>query len=124
MMSIPVFPDFLIPLLDGFSETVEPVILRSEFESGPARQRSFQCGQMVRRSITYTVCGCENMDLFRDWFIMDLRNGSSWFKWQETCSGEFIRARCVDGTYTAAPTNSNFDSWDIGLNIEYWRSNA
>ena len=123
-MAIAEFPTYLIPVLDGYSETVEPVVLRSDFDSGPARQRSYSCGQFVRRSITYSVCGCDKMQMFRDWFASDLRNGSLWFTWTDPCTSQNVRARFFDHSYQAVPDNRSFDSWTVQINLEVWKANA
>jgi len=122
-MALAQFPDYLIPILDGYSETVEPVVLRSDFESGPARQRSYSCGQFVRRNVTYSVCGCDKMEMFRQWFVTDLANGSLWFSWTDP-KGVISRARFYEHTYEATPDNRSFDSWTLRLTLEVWRANA
>ena len=118
------FPSNLIPLVGGFGISVRPVIERSEFESGPDRQRSNSCGQYIDYSITYSVCGCDGLDSFIEFFCRDLSNGAKSFRWLDPCSKEYVKARISDGTYSATPDNGNFDSFNISLNIEVWKPNA
>lgn len=117
-MAIAEFPLWALPMFNGYSETVEPVVYRTEFEAGPKKQRSYQCGQEVQKSYSFHICGCSRMKEFRDFFVNDLANGSLWFKFYDPCEEKFVRARIPDHTYTAVPDNKSFDSWTVSLNIE------
>ena len=118
------FPENLIPLVTSFSQSVRPVIERSQFESGPDRQRSNSCGQYIDYSMVYSVCGCDGLDSFIEWFCKDLVNGAKSFKWFDPCKKDFVKARISDGTYSATPDNANLTSFNISLNIEVWKPNA
>lgn len=115
---MPTFPNYMIPLLDNFQESIEPVVYRSEMESGPAKQRSFQCAQNVIRRVRYTVCGCENMDKWREFFVKDIKNGSLWFKWYDPCAEKYVRARIPDHQYSATPDDISFTSWEVDVTFE------
>jgi hypothetical protein len=62
------------------------------------------------------------MELWRRWFLGDIRQGSLWFKWFDPCSEKTVRARIYDGTYSATPDNTSLASWTISLNFEVWAS--
>ncbi len=118
------FPENLVPLIDSFSISVRPAIIRSEFESGPDRQASSSCGQYTDYSLVYSVCGCDGLKGFSDWFRIDLVNGSKSFIWFNPCDKIDMVARISDGTYGANPDTNNLDSFNISLNIEVWVPNA
>lgn len=118
------FPSNLVPLINSFGQSVRPVIDRSQFESGPDRQRVNSCGQYIDYSIVYSVCGCDGLDSFIEWFCDTLKNGSKSFRWFDPCAKKFVKARIADGTYSATPDNANLDSFNVSLNIEVWKPSA
>jgi hypothetical protein len=119
-MSIATFPLYATLLFDGFSEEVEPVIKRTDFESGIPRQAPLKSIAMHSRKVRYHICSAEEYRDFLKWFQCDAKRGASWFKWQDPVDKKFKRARIVDGKLSAEPQESSLNQWVISLEIETW----
>ena len=117
-MALPEFPIYMNPILDGFQETFTPVVYRTEFETGPAKQRSYQCGSEIVRTMTFTVCGCDKIQEFRKWFVNDISMGALWFRFWDPCELDYVRARIPDHTYSASPKDKSLENWEVTITLE------
>lgn len=111
--------------LSGYSEKPESALLRSEMESGPAKQALIKSRVMVERSITLHYSFAEYA-AFKAWFkSTDCNRGASWFDWLDPIDGATKQARLKNGDYDALPRSGGEGAvleWDVSMIIETWDS--
>lgn len=115
------FPNYLTLLFDSYNLVYEPKVLRSEFESGIAKQSRIQCRSYKLHTAKYCVCSVDDLNSFYSWLNNDINGGASWFFWQDpTNSGEVVRARLRPNEIKITPLENTFSKWEISLSIEVW----
>jgi hypothetical protein len=123
---IPIFPAFMVLIFAGHNHQPQSAVRRSEFESGPVRQASYKCREMIRRSVTYRACSAAEYAAFQNWRSKILAHGADHFLWTDPLrvnagvSPSTVRAVIVDGSTTGDPSNDRLDTWEISFTIEYW----
>ena len=115
-----VLPDYVEISFDGYQETKEPGVLRSDFEDGPPRQARFKSRTMRTRSVNLFFAKRSDYLAFVQWFDKDLRQGALFFDMTDPVTNKQISARFVGGTYTAKPMGANLEQWMIKTEIESW----
>jgi len=109
--------------LSGYSEKPESALLRSEMESGPAKQALIKSRVMVERGITLRYSFAE-YTAFKTWFkSADCNRGASWFDWTDPIDSTAKQARIKNGDYNAVPRNGGEGApleWDVSMIIETW----
>lgn len=113
-------PSYVKVLFDGYSQTRESGLLRTEMESGPPRQARFKTRVMITRPVKLFIEGKSNFTAFETWFMNDLAGGSLFFNMADPVSGATIQARFVGGTYSAKPMTAAMQLWELSCNIENW----
>lgn len=111
------FPDYLKPLVDGFAEEPEPMVLRTDMESGPAKQATSASLAVVTRPMMYAA-DLAGYQAFKSW-LKTIHYGADWFLWTDPIDGLAKQARIVGGKYRATPDKSKF-YWRISLSLETW----
>jgi len=113
-------PAYVKILFDGFQQTKQSGILRTEFESGPPRQARFQSRTMTVRDTKLYINSKANFLAFQTWFNDDIDGGALFFDMTDPVSGNAIEGRIIGGTYSARPFSAAMDSWEITCQIESW----
>lgn len=91
------FPGYAKLILDGYSEKTDFGVLRSDMDSGIAKQRPRYTTPMRTRSATIMVNSLAERRLFQDWVEIDLFGGTGWFSWRDPIDGTSKQARIVSG---------------------------
>jgi len=115
-------PSYVKVLFDGYQQTRESGILRTEFENGPPRQARFKSRVMITRQAKLYIDSNANFQAFETWFIDDIAGGSLFFTMDDPATEASIEARFVGGTYSARPLSSSMNKWEITCEIESWGS--
>jgi hypothetical protein len=113
-------PSYVKILFEGYSQTRESGILRTEFETGPPRQARFKSRVMITRDARLYISGNNNFQSFETWFMNDLKGGALFFNLTDPVKGTTTEGRFVGGTYVATPLSSSMGHWEIRCQIESW----
>lgn len=109
-------------LLRDYGERPESAILRTDMESGPAKQAKVRSKVLVSRSVNIDYSNTE-YGQFKTWFNGTLGYGANWFYWTDPRDGGSKLARIVRGEYEAkAYVKSMGDElrWQVSLTLESW----
>jgi len=93
------FPSYAKILLAGFGEEPDHGVLRTEMDSGLAKQRARWSKPIVTRDATIAVMSDSNKEAFDKWVDDDLDGGTNWFDWTVPRTSRVVQARIVSGKY-------------------------
>lgn len=113
------FPNYGRLLHFGFAERRQPVVLRTQMEVGPPKQRENASKQMVERSVSYLFTASEYSN-FLTWFSDTIAHGTDWFDWTDPRTGSTVSTRIIGGQLGDAMPQSGMDYWRISFNLESW----
>ena len=114
------FPSYARILASGYSEQRESALLRTEMESGPAKQAVVKSKVMVTRSFKIVVSSLAFYRQFVSWYSVSLNEGSAWFSFTDPTTNTVKQGRFVGGGFEASPNASVCDAWTIDAKIETW----
>ncbi|RXZ42715.1 hypothetical protein [Crenobacter cavernae] len=103
-MPLPTFPPYARILRDGYDETPDFGVQRTEMDGGLAKQRPRYSTPIVTRAATLLVEHAADKRLFDDWFRAELAGGAGWFSWTDPVDGVSKSARVVDGKLQWKPS--------------------
>jgi len=113
------FPDYLRRLAEGYAETPENAVDRTEMEKGPPKQRQVLSRVMVSRPMNYLAMGQQAYDDWREWF-KSIGRGAAWFWWKDPLRGTLKRARIQGGTVSQTLIIAGQKIWKISFTLETW----
>ena len=115
------FPSYAKLLIAGFGEQAAPGVLRTQMESGPAKQLKTKSRVEVQRPARIRVMSKADYLLFMVWFKTTINQGADWFDWTDPVAGSTVSARIVGGQLGAAqPMAGIAGGWVIPCTIETW----
>lgn len=91
------FPSYACVLLEGYTETPNYAVLRSEMDVGVAKQRPRNSLPIVNRNVRIKVENKSDKALFDQWFKDDLNGGSGFFDYVDPLDATTKQARFVGG---------------------------
>lgn len=91
------FPSYAWIERDGYTETPDFGVLRTEMDGGLAKQRARWTKRIVRRKCSVLVGADTNKTQFDGWFKTDLYGGAGWFTYVDPVDGISKQARFVGG---------------------------
>lgn len=94
-MAIPTFPAYAKVIADGFTEKRDFGVIRSDMDSGAARQRPRFSRPIITRSVTILVHGRAAKAAFDGFVESDLNGGTGWFFFADPIDGARKTARFV-----------------------------
>ena len=95
-MAVPDFPAYARILLDGYGETPDYGVIRSEMD-GLAKQRPRWSKKINARSVNVFVGNKVNKVAFDAFMANDLSGGSGWFNFVDPVDGVSKQGRIVSG---------------------------
>lgn len=113
-------------LLAGYAEQPEQAVLRTDMESGPAKQITVRSRVLVTRPVSYYYTSAQYQG-FKAWHRDALNRGANWFDWLDPIDGQVKLARIV-----AAPGQPAYDAravsaregdllaWEVSFQLETW----
>lgn len=113
-------PSYVKVLYEGYSETKESGILRTDFETGPSRQARFKSRTIKTRQVRLFIDSNANFQAFEAFFANDLKQGALFFNMTDPVKGTTVEARFVGGVFTARPLTSSMNKWEVNCQIESW----
>lgn len=113
------FPSYGELLLGGFNEIPEISVIRTDMDSGPAKQAVVRSSALVKRNVTYRFTSAEFIT-WKAWRKTTLSMGALWFDWVNPLGGDTVQGRIENGTYSAVPFDSGDDAlkWDVSFVLE------
>lgn len=101
----------------GFRRKRMSNVIRTDMESGPAKQALRSSRDSIRFPISYLFTKAE-YDAFDLW-VRDTINTVGWFDWVDPVSGATLQARIVNGDISdAAPLNPHMANWVVKMELE------
>lgn len=91
------FPTYAKVLLSGFSESDDYGVLRTEMDSGIAKQRPTRSIPIVTREVVIHVETLADKNAFDAWRKTDLNGSVGWFDWLDPLDGVVKQTRIVGG---------------------------
>ncbi|SOE48109.1 hypothetical protein [Orrella dioscoreae] len=93
------FPEYACILLQGYTETPDYGVLRTEMDNGIAKQRPTRSLAIVTRAATIHVGVLANKLLFDEWARTAISGGAGWFNWTDPLTQTVKQTRIVGGRY-------------------------
>lgn len=117
---MPAFPAYGELLLDGFGEQPETSLIRTEMETGPAKQAQVRSKQIVNMTVTYTYTSAEFI-LWKAWRKNDIALGALYFDWRNPLTGNLVQARIPGGDYNADAFDGKDKAieWEVSFVMEF-----
>lgn len=91
------FPTYACVLLEGYRETPNYNVLRTDMDVGVSKQRPRASLPIVTRSVRIKVENKTDKSLFDQWFKDDLNGGSGFFDYIDPLDSTTKQARFVGG---------------------------
>lgn len=109
--------------VDGYEETPQPIVQRTEMERGLAKQRRVATRPVVTVSLTLRFDSPADVAAFEAWFYGPCAAGANWFDWVHPRTGQTVSARIVGGDIGALRTRvGTFARTERSLRLEYLRA--
>jgi hypothetical protein len=109
---------------NSYSKIPAPVVLRTDMESGPAKQRPWASYTYEQNSVTYLFSNTE-YTAFRNWFYNTAGMGSLAFNWVDPADGVTKDGRIVNGQINVGePSSATMNYWTVQFIIETASNNG
>lgn len=89
------FPSYPIILLDGHTESHDPIAERSDMDRGVPKQRRTQSDVMITFALTLLFMTTADAESFETWYYGDAAAGGTWFDFTHPRTGSLLSARVV-----------------------------
>lgn len=114
---IPVFPDYVDIQANTYNEEFTSSVIRSEFDSGFAKQRTQFCKGFKIISFEIKICN-DNYQNFLDWWRNDIKRGAYWFHFTDPQTETVRRARFTEFNLSLIPNDKYLRSWRTTVILE------
>ncbi len=112
-------PDYVCVLFDGYSESFDPSVLRSEMERGPPKQRVQNSQVLMKVNATLVFQSPADVESFYLWYKNDIKRIQP-FEMTHPRTGETITVRFEGGNIGAlVPLATKFRAATRNVVIEY-----
>jgi hypothetical protein len=113
-------PAYVKVVMDGYTQSPESVVSRTEMESGPPKQLLARSRPMIPRNVVFLIRSKEDYVAFLAWFRDEINYGVDWFDYTDPFDGVTKEARIVAGKIEPSLQKSNFAMWKVGCVLESW----
>lgn len=93
------WPTYARLIVAGYGEEADFGVIRTETDSGIAKQRARFSKPIVTRDAAVIVMSLADKRALDAWIGGDLRGGAAWFAWTEPLTGNSVQARLVSGKW-------------------------
>lgn len=93
-------PSYVTVLVEGYRETPDYGVLRSDMDSSVAKQRPRRSLPIVQREVRLKVGTRSDKVAFDAWFKNDINGGADFFSYPDPIDGQTKQARFVGGEIT------------------------
>ena len=111
------FPNIGILTTSGFSESNEANIVRTQMESGYAKQAQRSTINLIRRTVNYVFTETEYAT-FKTFFFDTSKSGTIFFDWDDPVTATTLEVRVPDGTFQMTPLTSRFNHYAVQMTFE------
>lgn len=115
---MPTFPSYA--KLHKYPVKPESAVLRTEMESGPAKQAKIKSRVLVPRDMTCSLDSKADYLAFKTWIRIDIGQGSAWFDWADPEDGVTKPGRIVRGGVSYRALNGALTLWEASFQLETW----
>lgn len=116
------FPAYAKIAYDGFTQTPQVAVSRTDMEDGPPKQFKRRSRVMVERPLQVYLNSKTDYDNFYTWFKTDINRGASWFDWVDPYDGATKQGRIKGGRIDPKPRRKQLDLWVVAMIVETWDS--
>jgi len=116
-MANPTLPIYLKFMSEGFSETYQDVVYRSEFESGPDKTALRNPSAKNTRSVKYLMAN-GYLDAWRTWYKDSAKHGAVYIDIPDPLTGTTVEARIIGGTMTISPVTRKATHYYVEFEFE------
>lgn len=116
---MPSFPSIGKLLTANYNEKPTSVVLRTDMESGPAKQARRYSQTAVQRQIRYAFTAAEYAT-FQTFFYTTIQYGALKFSWVDPVDNTTKDARIVKGEYTAQAISPSLSHYYVSFVLETW----
>lgn len=114
-------PGYAKIIFDGYGEDIEPSVLRSEMERGPAKQRIENTQTQRTINATLLFLNKDDIDSFQDWYFTDIQR-IGYFDVKHPRTGAITPMRIQGGKLgPLSPKASGFYIASYSIVLEYWQ---
>jgi hypothetical protein len=116
------FPAYALLQFEGFDERPQDAVLRTNMESGPAKQAVLQSRVMIQRQVSYILLSNADYQSFKTFVRTTLHMGVDWFDWTDPSDTLVKQGRIVNGYsgITFQPRRKNLSRWTATFQLETW----
>lgn len=115
------FPSYAQILTDGFSESFDPAVERTDMERGVPKQRLINSQVLVKLSATLFFRSSDDVAAFESWYFDTLKR-IGWFQMKHPRTGAAITARFEGGSIgSLSPLGPKFYIASRNVVMEYLR---
>ncbi|MEK6592600.1 MAG: hypothetical protein AABZ67_05900 [Pseudomonadota bacterium] len=114
------FPTYAKLLHEGYRRARQPAVLRTDMETGPAKQAKIVSRVMIVHEVQYAFGTIADYQNFLIWFRDDIARGAGWFDWADPLTDAVKAARIVGGAIDEELPNKQMDVWVLRFKIEHW----
>jgi len=114
------FPAFKALDFDSLVDQAESAVLRTEMESGHAKQAQKYTQAVFTRSLSYVFTSAQYA-AFKTWWNDDIGLGSGWFDWDDPLDGATKTVMMKNGVFAAVPIDLGAGSepdWQISFQLD------
>ena len=91
------FPTYACVQLDGYQEKSDYLVLRSDMDSGVAKQRPRRSLPIVTREVKVKIANKTDKASFDEWIRTDINGGTGWFDYIDPINNVTKQGRIVNG---------------------------
>ena len=110
------FPIYVDIEASTYRESMISTVIRSDFDSGFAKQRRQYCASFKRVSFDISICN-ERYDDFISWWKNDINMGADWFLFVDPSSEKQKRARLIEFDIDLRP-DKLMRKWNTSISME------
>lgn len=115
------FPSYAKILTDGFSESFDPAVERTDMERGVPKQRLINSQVLVKLSATVFFRSSDDVAAFESWYFDTIKR-IGWFQMKHPRTGGAITARFEGGSIgSLSPLGPKFYIASRNVVMEYLR---
>lgn len=114
------WPAYASVLRNDFGLERQSALMRTDTETGPAKQTKIRSRVMVKVPVTIRLTSKADCLSFIDWVRTTLNHGAYWFDWFDPLTEATVSARIVGGQFGKIHPVGGLERWETSLTLEYW----
>lgn len=115
---MPVFPAYLLLLVQDFMEDLPSAVKRTDMEDGMVKQLQTISRVLKKRPVRYLAKSKADKDAFEAWHRDEISRGADWFTWTDPYDNTPKSARIVGGKVDYKPQRKQLDRWVLSFTVE------